>query len=145
MPRTEASTLRASIERLDRRSEEFDRFSYGLVRLEPHSLEELRARVGEFARSVERHLHDGDASAAPAHGGGAVARRLAAEHGRFRSSVRELVGLLEVVERDDHGGHRQALGQYGRIFVEALRVHLRDELTLVPGGSQPQLRAAGQR
>jgi hypothetical protein len=122
----------AGVDELARRCEEFDRFSYGLVRLTPHTLDDLRVRVAQFNDEVESHLDR--AERAPTSQGSAVQRRLQAEHLRFRASIRELRGLLRVVERDDHGGHRQALGQYGRIFVEALRVHLRDERGGVPGG-----------
>jgi hypothetical protein len=52
------------------------------------------------------------------------------EHRWFETSLEELVGLLRVVEQDDHGGHRQALGQYGRILAAALERHRRDEREL---------------
>ena len=105
----------------------FERFSSGLVHLDPCSLADLRRTVRTFASELERHLSPAPATVveppAPS-----LARRLEAEHERFRSSVEQLRGLLTVVEGDDHGGHRQALGQYGRILAEALRRHLADEL-----------------
>ncbi len=126
----------------------FDDFCYSLVRLEPHSLEDLRRAVGELAGALERHLDVG----AGGPGTAATARRgtsrLEREHERFRASVEELRGLLQVVERDDHGGHRQALGQYGRILAEALRAHLEEErASLSPreprGRSEPTRRPLG--
>ncbi len=78
-----------------------------------------------FTREVERHLTE--STAAPGGRGETDRARLAREHERFRTSVDQLVAILAVVEQDDHGGHRQALGQYGRIFTEALRLHRTDE------------------
>ncbi|HYB63023.1 MAG TPA: hypothetical protein VEE86_01190 [Thermoplasmata archaeon] len=133
MPSLRSPDLERHDADLDDAVERFDRFAAGLVRLEPFSLEEVRRSVGTFVGRVERHLRE--------HGGGGPppsgeprprqpVRRgpdLGLEHERFRSSIVELSAYLAVVERDDHGGHRQALGQYGRIFAEALRLHRGDE------------------
>jgi len=115
---------------LDETLERFDQFSLALIRLEPFPLDEVRRSVERFRRAVNHHLlaarsaaRDRPATPARPEGG-----RLEREHERFQASVDELGQLLLVVEDDDHGGHRQALGQYGRIFTEALRVHRRDEL-----------------
>lgn len=119
---------------LDPEIERFETFSHGLVRLEPHSIEELRVAVERITSAVSDHLKaDGERPLMP--GGrrrrlAAKRQRLAAEHERFRTSLAELRLLLAVVEGDDHGGHRQALGQYGRLLTEALRAH-RDEERLV--------------
>lgn len=116
---------------LDRAVERFDVFSASLVRLEPHPFEEVRRTVEGFAALVERHLQG-----APRRPPGAVhgtpgwserEERLYREHERFLVSIEQLRGILLVVEADDHGGHRQALGQYGRIFAEAMRMHRREE------------------
>ncbi len=112
---------------LDAEVDRFETFSAGLVRLEPHPFDELRTEVERFAALVTDHVEAGRRSVAGR-------SRLAAEHERFRSSVEELLGLLAVVERDDHGGHRQALGQYGRLLTEALRIHRADERTAVRRG-----------
>ena len=133
---------------LDAELEAFDRFATALVRLEPFTLDEVRVEVRRFAAAVEHHLRasrphqsrtGSSRSQRPAIGG-----RLDREHERFRTSVEELRLLLQVVERDDHGGHRQALGQYGRIFVEALRLHRGDERLPAVGdraGTPPTPRA----
>ena len=117
---------------LTQRLDGFDRFCLALVRLEPYPLEEVRATVVRFASALARHLATQTTGSSPAPGELAPDRgrigRLAAEHERFHASLEQLRVLLEVVVRDDHGGHRQALGQYGRIVVEALRSHLADEL-----------------
>lgn len=119
---------------LDETLEWFDRFSLSLVRLEPFSLDEVRRSVERFGDAVNDHLVASRAtSRRPATGpGGSGSERLELEHERFRASIAELNELLAVVERDDHGGHRQALGQYGRIFAEALRVHRGEELATGP-------------
>ena len=105
----------------------FERFSSDLVHLEPFSFDQVRTVVERFARDLEDHLI-GVRRAARSTRARVGAPRTAAEHERFRASVEQLRGLLEVVAADDHGGHRQALGQYGRILAEALRLHLADEL-----------------
>jgi hypothetical protein len=133
---------------LDGVLEDFERFAVALVRLEPCSLEEVRRRVERFASAVETHLEarrdlpsgTGSAEGLPTHPLG----RIALEHERFRSSVEQLRGLLAVVEGDDHGGHRQALGQYGRIFTEALRSHRADERAPGPP-REPRARPARLR
>ncbi|HTS32490.1 MAG TPA: hypothetical protein VMI55_00940 [Thermoplasmata archaeon] len=120
--RTDA-TLDAAIER-------FERFSSGLVRLEPAPLDTVRSEIDRFALELERHLAVKPRRRRMGAGGGSPTPRLellGREHDRFRTSVEELRGILEVVAADDHGGHRQALGQYGRILAEALRLHRVDE------------------
>lgn len=123
-------------QRLGRAVEAFDRLAGDLVRLEPLPFAEVRRQIERFASTVDRHLERaarGPPSPPPADPGGLVRARLESEHERFRASVEQLRGLLDVVEADDHGGHRQALGQYGRVLAEALRLHLADEA--VPAGS----------
>jgi hypothetical protein len=126
---------------LEEEVDHFDRFASGLVRLEPYSLEELRRTVGEFTTLVERHLDRAERTSRPAIAMGRTELSrpglLEGEHQRFRTSLAELRGLLGVVEREDHGGHRQALGQYGRILAEALRAHFRDEAPGGPSRRQP--------
>ena len=105
----------------------FETFSAGLVRLEPFSLPEIRRTVGQFIDQLRGHLEAArfvPDRLAPV---GPRERRLEAEHQRFYSSIEQLHEILSVVEREDHGGHRQALGQYGRIVTEALRRHRADE------------------
>jgi Hemerythrin HHE cation binding domain len=62
-------------------------------------------------------------------------RLLRAEHARFVDSLAELGELIAVVERDPHGGNRQALGQYWRLLVEALDRHVADEEELLRAAS----------
>jgi hypothetical protein len=110
---------------------DFERFASSLVHLEPRPLDAVRQAVEQFVAVLQRHLDgqatsDGPRSAA-AEGAVALTDRRALEHERFRASLEELRGLLAVVVGDDHGGHRQALGQYGRVLAEALRSHRADE------------------
>jgi len=135
MPRGRSTDVERHESDLDDAVERFDRFAAGLVRLEPFSLEEVRRSVGAFASRVEGHLREHGVGRLP---GGPPQRPpvrrgpdLDAEHERFRTSVGELRSYLAVVEREDHGGHRQALGQYGRILAEALRLHRADERGLL--------------
>lgn len=113
--------------------ERFDRFSTALVHLEPFPLDEVRRSVRQFTSLVEAHLRTplpDSGAPRPKADRPSYRQRLLLEHDRFRASVTELRQLLTVVEADDHGGHRQALGQYGRILVEALRLHQDDERAL---------------
>ncbi len=108
----------------------FERLSYELVLLEPFSLTEVRAALDAFEGEVRAHL-----DAAPADERSSAADRepaeratiLASDHAWFRTSLDQLEWFYAVVARDDHGGNRQALGQYGRVFAEALRRHRSDE------------------
>jgi hypothetical protein len=137
-------TGRGREEVLDREMERFDRFATALVHVEPCTLGELRRAVERFSLFLGRHL-DAERRRRPQAGSSPaepVTRRLQLEHDRFRSSLEQLRELLAVVEQDDHGGHRQALGQYGRILVEALRIHRADERR---GGGPPAPGAAPAR
>jgi len=49
------------------------------------------------------------------------------------TSIEQLWWFYRVVEGEDHGGHRQALGQYGRILAEALRRHRAEERAFAAG------------
>jgi len=107
----------------------FDALCENLVLLEEYSPGDLRQAVASLDRAVRAHIERG----APT--GGAVRghhRRstpddLEADHEHFLASLDELDSLLHVVERDGHGGNRQALGQYGRLLAEALGRHRREE------------------
>jgi hypothetical protein len=111
---------------LDLEIDRFEAFSAALVRLEPCARAEVRRRVERFVGEVRAHLVA--APQLPARwAASSSGELLAAEHRRFVTSIAELEALLTVVEGEDHGGHRQALGQYGRIFAEALRRHRVDE------------------
>jgi hypothetical protein len=103
-----------------------DRASQGLVLLEPYPLEELRTVVRRVADGVALHTREYDArlGAAPPSGGRpATWALLRADHAWFSVSLEQLAWFFGIVENEDHGGHRQALGQYGRLLAEALRRH----------------------
>ncbi len=106
----------------------FDQFSANLVLLEEYDREDVRFAVEAIDRGVREHLRSfaaGDpATGAPRPASFAV---LEADHARFLVSLEQLRWFYRIVEGEDHGGHRQALGQYGRVLTEALRRHRRDE------------------
>lgn len=110
----------------------FDRVSQRLVLQDDLPLPEVRRAVAAFTAGVTAHRDaDGDLGreARSEDLGLASSRRiLRADHDRLATSVRQLWWFYEIVERDDHGGNRQALGQYGRIAAEALRRHRVEEL-----------------
>jgi hypothetical protein len=60
------------------------------------------------------------------------------DHAEFALSLRELEGYLEGVRRDDHGGNRQALGQYWRVVLEALDRHLIEERRSLADAAAPR-------
>jgi len=105
----------------------FELVSYNLVLLEEYPLDEIRKAVARIAQAID--VHERSAGRSPP--GPTVtsteledlARILAADHDWFRTSVGQLWWFFGVVEREDHGGHRQALGQYGRVLCESVRRH----------------------
>ena len=109
----------------------FDQLAANLVLLEDYPREDLRFAVDAVDRAVRAHVRAFDerdgcrANVAP---GLAPARAaLDGDHARFFVSLDQLAWSFRIVEREDHGGHRQALGQYGRVLTEALRRHRQDE------------------
>lgn len=115
----------------------FEEFSYELVLLEEFSLEEIRAALDAFEREVRRHVDANPPAPRGPPAGRDPAERaaiLASDHAWFRTSLDQLEWFYAVVARDDHGGNRQALGQYGRVFSEALRRHRSDERSDRPPG-----------
>ncbi len=123
----------------------FDRVSGNLVLLEEYAPGELRAAVEAMAHALDAHLAEsGSRPRFGVVGTGETSRAavLDADHERLRASAEQLRALLRVVERDDHGGNRQALGQYGRVLTEALRRHRRDERSTA-GGRSTRSRARG--
>ncbi len=110
-----------------------DRVSRDLVLLEDYSLEEVSSWVGAVDQGVRHHLTlygrlrppDGGRPGADALA--TLRRTLEDDHARFRVSLEQLRWFHQVVVHDDHGGNRQALGQYGRVLAEALRRHRDDE------------------
>lgn len=115
----------------------FELVSYALVLLEEFRLREIRSAVGAIERAVLAHVR---ASPNVTPRGPTEESRVSdlerlvdADHVWFRTSLEQLRWFLSVVERDDHGGNRQALGQYGRLLAESLRRHRRDERELLRG------------
>ncbi len=129
---------------LDGLVEWFDRVCSGLVLLDALPLLDVRAAVTALASAVTDHCaHPGGPGRPPARATvvwDRSLRELAADHERFRTSVQQLWWFYGIVEREDHGGNRQALGQYGRLVCEALRRHRAEERRV--GGTGPSGRAA---
>jgi hypothetical protein len=100
--------------------------SDGLVRLEPYRLDDLRAMVHRVAAEVGAHTRRFDTrlgAEPPAGRPPGTWALLRADHAWFAVSLEQLAWFFGIVENEDHGGHRQALGQYGRLLAEALRRH----------------------
>ena len=108
----------------------FELVSYALVLLEEFRLPEIRAAVSKIEGAVLAHVSASPGTPRGTSGKSRVSeleRLVDADHVWFRTSLEQLRWFLSVVERDDHGGNRQALGQYGRLLAESLRRHRRDE------------------
>jgi hypothetical protein len=101
----------------------------GLVSLEDYPIEMVEDAVTDLEDVLRGHVSGGAARppVSAYRDGSLNAERLEREHLRFRESFRELRFLLTVVRNDNHGGNRQALGQYWRILLEALELHLAEE------------------
>lgn len=118
----------------------FERVSCQLVLLEAVPLRDLEGAVRRFEREVRAHLRafdpplDRPSAPSPAHA--EVRAILRSDHAWFLTSLEQLDWFYRIVEGDDHGGHRQALGQYGRIFAEALQRHRRDERSYLAGPAE---------
>jgi hypothetical protein len=128
-PAARPPDLRRPPSGLDARIDWFDQIGAELVRLATYPLPDLERALSTFDGTVRAHLSDPGSGAPsverPRPGGGS--HLLESEHERFVTSLEQLWWFYSIVERDDHGGHRQALGQYMRIFAEALRRHRDDE------------------
>lgn len=113
----------------------FELVSYSLVLLEEFRLPDIRSAVAKIEGAVLAHVRSPPEEASrPAKKRAQISdlqRVVDADHLWFRTSLDQLQWFLSVVERDDHGGNRQALGQYGRLLAESLRRHRRDERELV--------------
>jgi hypothetical protein len=90
------------------------------VSLAGPSLEELRAAIAALDVAVRAHVTT--RSTRPPD-----RSTLESDHERFLLSLEQLWWFYGIVAEDDHGGHRQALGQYGRLVAEALERHLAEE------------------
>jgi len=106
----------------------FEQVSHQLVLLAEFPLSDIERAVATFTGAVEEHARSTDLARPPeGTADSELARVLAADHARFSTSIEQLRWFLAVVQREDHGGHRQALGQYGRIFAEAFLRHRTEE------------------
>lgn len=109
----------------------FERLSYHLVLLEDYALEDVRGAVAWIAAAIEAHGRASEVNPPePLDGSPELrdrARILRADHEWFQASVEQLWWFFGAVEREDHGGNRQALGQYGRVLCEAVRRHRAEE------------------
>jgi hypothetical protein len=120
---------------------EFDHLCCDLVLLEDHPRADVGEGVEQLDRALRDHIH--------AYDDGVVIRStestyfgdlrgvLVSDHARFLVSLEQLRWFYDIVEREDHGGHRQALGQYGRVLTEAVRRHRRDERSFFAGTGAP--------
>lgn len=129
----EAAEIVVAPREFDALVEWVDRVSRNLVLLEAYSLPEVASWVDAVDRAVRDHLST-YRELTPSRSVGrrdddfaTLRRTLEEDHARFRVSLDQLRWFFRVVEEDDHGGNRQALGQYGRVLAEALRRHRRDE------------------
>ncbi|MHB1435707.1 MAG: hypothetical protein ACYCPN_06645 [Thermoplasmata archaeon] len=91
----------------------FEAFSRELVRLSDPSVDEIRAGIDALETALRVEL-----PFPPPSGAGKCDADL------WDESLVQLRWLLGIVEQDDHGGNRQALGQYGLLVAESLREHL---------------------
>jgi hypothetical protein len=120
----------------------------GLVLLEAPPVSELRCHLFEARRLLlVEHRREWDPWLT-AHGGfrvpGAAAPRiLQHEHDWFVGSIDQLEWFLRIVEEDQHGGNRQALGQYWRLLLEALDRHITDEQRYLLAGILGSAEAGG--
>ncbi|MGA8664616.1 MAG: hypothetical protein WB809_06100 [Thermoplasmata archaeon] len=117
---------------LDDRIDWFGQVSEGLVQMEDYSLSDVAFAVDQIEISVREHLRSAAPEREDREGGVAdglgLTARIQSEHSVFPTSLRQLRWFFGIVAHEDHGGHRQALGQYGKVLAEALQRHREDEL-----------------
>ncbi len=107
------------------------RLAERLVLLEEVPAAEILAGVDRVQRALEEHAERADPLLAALDGhrlpGRVPPELLRDEHRIYPESVRQLRWFLDIVLRDDHGGNRQALGQFWTLLSESLHHHLEDE------------------
>ena len=109
---------------LERLAQELIATGDRLVRLDKVPSESLHGLLQRAVREIGEH---GARSVRTVSGPARAPVRLREEHERFRSSLEEFDQLLRTADGDPHGGNFQALGQYLRIFGEALERHATEE------------------
>jgi len=107
----------------------FEAYCYRLVLLEEYPLRGVRETIHHAQAAVAAHMRVPIMPTPPRAGRGLeeLRRVLVSDHAWFLGSADQLGWFLSIVEQEDHGGHRQALGQYGRILAEAIRRHRAEE------------------
>ena len=129
-PRPEVD-IRAVPAGFDDLADWFDRWSTRLVLLEQYPLPIVAAAIREVETAVRAHRAEFDPWVQGMRGESEEVPRgvqlVLSDHEWFETSLTQLWWFYGVVEKEDHGGHRQALGQFGRVFAEALKRHRADE------------------
>jgi hypothetical protein len=140
----EAGAVTASLARVQRAASQLERHCEELVALGAIPLEEVRGAVDALEHElVVRHPGLVEGRLRVLRRLGPAAQRLERDHERFPEGFTEIRGLLDVAERDDHGGNRQAVGQYGRILLEAVLRHLSEEAGLLGSSNGPNEECRG--
>lgn len=110
-------------------------WSYRLVLLEEYPLADLQAAIAATGNAIRSHRTEIETRLSRIGPGGQgtapLLQVVRSDHEWFEISVDQFGWFLRIVEGEDHGGHRQALGQFGRVLAEALRRHRRDEQRLL--------------
>ncbi len=117
----------------DRAVAEFQGLSERLVLLDEIALSDLVRDVLAFEELLRGHLEDPSSAGVP----GGPTPGIEEDHRTFEESIEVLDWLLGVVRTDDHGGNRQALGQYGKVLAEALTDHRAREARGPPSAGRP--------
>ena len=114
-----------------------ERVGAGLVLLDDRPLTELGPMLATVAPRVRAHVDAAEPAILERAGrepSESEATMLVADHRWFEISLEQLDWFYRIIERDDHGGHRQALGQYVRLLAESLRRHRWRERAWYAGG-----------
>lgn len=113
-----------------------ERWSCRLVLLEEYPISDLRTALRTVERAVREHRVLAESWERSLPGVAEEVRNdvtvLLSDHVWFETSLEQFWWFFRVVEKEDHGGNRQALGQYGRVLAESLARHLLAERRLEP-------------
>ncbi len=121
----------------------FDRLSTNLVLLEEYPLDDLRGAMHSVDDAISAHVRSAETEISGAAADSSLADLraiLRSDHAWFAISLEQLSWFLGIVEGEDHGGHRQALGQYGRLLAESLRRHRTHERAFLAAAKGPGTR-----